>query len=67
MKKTYVIKNIITKKYVSQTGGWTKDIFCADQFDQQWVNQVEKSIREGEKEMSLCKNERFIEVKMIEA
>jgi hypothetical protein len=67
MRKVYVIKNIKTKKYATKVWKWTKDIFEADTFDQKWVDDEAVSAKNGDKELCLGKNERFIRVKMIEA
>lgn len=62
MNKTYVIKNTKSGKYLTNHGGWSKNLFLASQYNQHWVDEVNKATDDW----ALSKNERFVPVKMME-
>lgn len=70
MKHKFVIKNIVTKKYLSNDGGYTKDIFKAELLDHNFVEELKLEIRlcakERLKQSILKKNQRFVSVIMSE-
>lgn len=67
----YVIKNIVTKKYLSNTYGYTKDLFKAEVLDYKFVEEMKLEIslakKSGLKHNILGKNQRFIAINMSEA
>lgn len=74
MAPYYVIKNIVTKTYLSNSYGSTKDLFKAEVFTHKFVNklkdlkgEVHLTSKECLNQSVLKKNERFVAIKISEA
>jgi hypothetical protein len=59
----YVIKNVVTKKYVSKSWGWTKHLHKAEVYEEYYVVRAQKN----PEDWYLGRNEKYVAIKLIEA
>lgn len=64
MEKVYVIKNIVTKKYISGCDRWTKDISKAELIDKDYVDEILRYEKQNPGTY-LGRNWRYVEVKIL--
>lgn len=68
MNTIYVVKHITSKKYLSEDGTWTRDLFKAAKFEQSHVSMYAKyANKRSDKDMSIGKRRRFVAVKLVQA